>query len=59
MPGKSENSNTWRSDIMRRIAAVHVEIDRLPSAGLSAEERGTRAKVLKEQLAALMKKFLA
>jgi hypothetical protein len=59
MPGKSEDSNTWRSDVMRRMAAVHAEMHRLRRGEMSAEKYAMRTKELKEQLAALMKKFLA
>jgi hypothetical protein len=59
MAGKNEDSDTWRGYIMRRMAAIHAEIDRLASAEMSTERSATRIEELKEQLAALMKKFLA
>jgi hypothetical protein len=58
MPDKNDNSTNWRSDVMRRMAAIHAELDRLPSAGLPAETAEMRAKELRQELAVLMKKFL-
>jgi hypothetical protein len=59
MSGKNEDSATWRSDIMRRMAAVQAELYSLQRAEMSAEKYAARIRDLKQELAALMKKFLA
>jgi hypothetical protein len=59
MPDKNVTSTTWRSDIMRRMAAIHLEIDSLSSDELPAEKYDKKIKELKAVLAALMRKFLS
>ena len=49
---------SWRGDVMRRIAAIHVEIHGLDRAEMSAEKFDTRIKELRKQLAALQAEML-
>ena len=58
MRGREKHLNNWRGDVMRRMAAIHAEMQGLRRGEMSAEKYDARTKEFKKQLAELQAKML-
>jgi hypothetical protein len=58
MPGASEDSPTYRGDIMRRMAVIQSRIDSLERVESPGSERARKQRELMGQLAVLLKEVM-